>query len=50
MQKTGLFELMPELLKTKVYAGISAGSIIAGPSWLYFAGYGQPKRIQDGRI
>jgi len=28
MQKTGLFELLPELLKTKVYAGISAGSMI----------------------
>jgi|SRR3989344_3225216 len=30
MQKTELFELLPELLKTKVYAGISAGSIITG--------------------
>jgi dipeptidase E len=30
MQQKGLFELLPELLKTKVYAGISAGSIIAG--------------------
>jgi dipeptidase E len=30
MQQKGLFELLPELLKTKVYAGISAGSIITG--------------------
>lgn len=29
MQKTGLFDLLPELLKNKVYAGISAGSMIA---------------------
>lgn len=32
MQKAGLFELLPELLKTKVYAGISAGSMVAGQS------------------
>lgn len=30
MQKVGLFDILPELLKTKVYAGISAGSILAG--------------------
>jgi dipeptidase E len=30
LQQKGLFELLPEILKTKVYAGISAGSIIAG--------------------
>ena len=34
MQKSGLFELIPEFLNTKVYAGISAGSIIAGTSLL----------------
>lgn len=33
MQKKGLFDLLPELLKTKVYAGISAGSMIAGNSF-----------------
>ncbi len=32
MQKSGLFALLPELLKTKVYAGISAGSMIIGQS------------------
>ncbi|HUC96205.1 MAG TPA: Type 1 glutamine amidotransferase-like domain-containing protein [Candidatus Saccharimonadales bacterium] len=30
MQKTGLFELLPKLLETKVYAGVSAGSMIVG--------------------
>lgn len=32
MQQRGMFELFPTLLKTKVYAGISAGSMIATPS------------------
>lgn len=32
LQKSGLFELLPELLNTKVYAGISAGSMIMGES------------------
>jgi dipeptidase E len=32
MQKSGLFDMLPELLQTKVYAGISAGSIVAGES------------------
>lgn len=27
MQQSGLFDMLPELLKTKVYAGISAGSM-----------------------
>ena len=30
--KSGLTEILPELLKTRVYAGISAGSCIAGPT------------------
>ena len=30
MKESGLLELLPELLKTRVYAGISAGSCIAG--------------------
>ena len=34
MQKSGLFDMLPDLLKTKVYAGISAGSMIAGASLL----------------
>jgi len=34
MQKTGLFEFLPEFIKTKVYAGISAGSMVAGSSLL----------------
>lgn len=32
MQKSGLFDLLPELLATKVYASISAGSMISGKS------------------
>lgn len=32
MQQSGLFDMLPELLKTKVYAGISAGSIVTGTS------------------
>lgn len=32
MQKSRLFTLLPKLLETKVYAGISAGSMIAGQS------------------
>lgn len=32
LQKSGLFKKLPELLKTKVYAGISAGSMIMGDS------------------
>jgi len=30
MQKRGIFDILPKLLATKVYAGISAGSILAG--------------------
>jgi len=32
LQKSGLFKILPELLKTKVYVGISAGSMIMGDS------------------
>ena len=31
MNRTGLSELLPELLKTKVYVGVSAGSMVACP-------------------
>lgn len=30
LQKTGLDKLLPELLKTRIYMGISAGSVITG--------------------
>ena len=30
LKKSGLAELLPELLKSRVYAGISAGSMVAG--------------------
>ncbi|HET9850808.1 MAG TPA: Type 1 glutamine amidotransferase-like domain-containing protein [Candidatus Saccharimonadales bacterium] len=32
MQKAGLFDILSELLNTTVYAGISAGSMVAGQS------------------
>ncbi len=32
LDESGLSELLPELLKTRVYAGISAGSIVTNPS------------------
>lgn len=32
LEKSGLKGLLPELLETRVYAGISAGSCIAGPT------------------
>jgi len=32
MEKSGLKELLPELLKTKVYVGVSAGSIVTSPT------------------
>lgn len=31
MNKSGLVKLLPELLKTKVYVGLSAGSMVASP-------------------
>lgn len=32
MEKTGLFEELPKLLETRVYAGISAGNMVVTPS------------------
>jgi dipeptidase E len=32
LEKSGLSKLLPDLLKTRVYAGISAGSMITNPS------------------
>ena len=36
VEKSGLKKLLPDLLKTKVYAGISGGSCIVGPKVLTF--------------
>lgn len=33
MQQKGLFEMLPEILETKVFAGISAGSMMAGANF-----------------
>jgi dipeptidase E len=35
LKESGLAELLPELLKTRVYAGISAGSIVVNPGIAY---------------
>ncbi len=32
LEKSGLKEMLPELLKTRVYVGVSAGSIVTGPN------------------
>src|SRR5690606_38411043 len=32
MKGSGLVDILPELLKTRIYGGISAGSCIAGPT------------------
>ena len=32
MNKSGLVDILPELVKTRVYAGISTGSCVAGPT------------------
>lgn len=32
LKESGLFALLPELLKTRVYAGISAGTMVASPT------------------
>ncbi len=32
LKESGLVELLPEMLKTKVYAGISAGSVVVSPN------------------
>jgi dipeptidase E len=41
VRQTGLIDLLPELLKTRVYIGHSAGSAMAGPS----LGYSTPKKF-----
>lgn len=48
LQKSGLFELLPELLQTKVYAGISAGSMITGQSLVLSSqALNNPKAFED---
>jgi dipeptidase E len=46
LKKSGLFELLPELLKTRVYAGISAGSMVTNPS-LAYSGDAKRKYYED---
>jgi dipeptidase E len=48
MQKSGLASMLPELLKTKVYAGISAGSMVAGTSLVLSSqAMNDPKSFED---
>jgi len=47
-QKANLFDSLPELLKTRVYAGISAGSMIATASLRSVSGaIKQPQKFYD---
>ncbi|MCX6795855.1 MAG: Type 1 glutamine amidotransferase-like domain-containing protein [Candidatus Falkowbacteria bacterium] len=46
LKKSGLSEVLPELLKTRVYAGISAGSIATNPSIAYTSN-GKMKYYED---
>jgi dipeptidase E len=48
MQKSGLFNILPELLKIKVYAGISAGSIIAGSTIIPSKALDDLDKLRDG--
>jgi dipeptidase E len=49
LQKSGLFDALPELLKTKVYVGISAGSMIM-TTGLQSSTIGQPDAPADYEI
>ena len=46
LQKSGLSKLLPDLLKTRVYAGISAGSVATGPD-LFGANDDKRKYYED---
>lgn len=48
MKKSGLDRLLPELLKTRVYMGISAGSIVTGPKLLLSGSVSLP--LHDEKI
>lgn len=48
MEMSGLFDLLPKLLKTKVYVGISAGSMVIGQSLaLSSQALNNPQAFQD---
>ena len=48
LEKSGLADMLPELLETRVYAGISAGSIVAGSSLVLSShALNNPQAFQD---
>jgi dipeptidase E len=47
LRSSGLAEHLPELLKTRVYAGISAGSIVTGPTLALSSNTSEPFAYAD---
>ncbi len=47
LNKSGLADILPELLKTRVYAGISAGSIVAAPTLALSSETSGPFKYED---
>lgn len=47
LRQSGLADLLPDLLKTRVYAGISAGSIVTGPSLALSSDTSEPFAYED---
>lgn len=50
IKKSGLRELLPELLKTRVYVGVSAGSIVMCPSLMFVTFEKRVAEEIDGEI
>jgi dipeptidase E len=51
MQKKGMFDYLPELLETRVYTGISPGSMIAGDSFrLTSQALGHDEQLADDAL
>lgn len=50
IQQAGLDELLPELLKTRVYVGVSAGSMVATPSVAFASSEKGAAEAVDGKI
>ncbi len=49
-RKSGLIKLLPNLLKTRVYAGISAGSIVAAPTIALSSDHNPPFKYEDPKF
>lgn len=50
IKKSGLSELLPELLKTRVYIGVSAGSMVITPSLKFASSERDAAEEVDGKI